>query len=579
MKSNINNNSGEAKLKCSWYHSAVATAVIGGVFSLIVLTLLVVNFFQTSVTLPKWEEQLQTLKDEIRGKPDDQQLLSQIRQLDLQIRKFRIRRLDFSYKGTFLLFGGVAVLLIGVKWAATYKKKMPMPQLRSDLQDEQTRKAMFARLAVTIGAVVLGLGALSLVMIYDLQFTIYDFQSSFDNRKSEISKNWHRFRGPSGSGVSAYTNIPTSWNGKTGEGILWKTKVPLPGNNSPVVWDDRVFLSGADKSNQQVYCFDAFSGELLWSGDVTHVSQDAKQAEVFEYTGFAASTVTTDGRRVYAIFPTGDVVCFDFEGRKIWQKNLGIPNSAYGYASSLEMYQNLLLIQYDQGGAKDGLSKFLALDGFSGRVVWETKRPVDSSWTTPIIADLGDQYQLITVAVPWVIAYDPADGTEIWRAECISGDAAPSPIYAGGLVFVIEPDTRLIAIKPDGRGDVTKTHIAWKTERGGPNICSPVSNGKVVFILFSEGLIRCHKVTDGTLVWEKDLRENFQASPSIVGDKLYLLDEEGVMYIIEIGPEYKELAKCELYEKCSASPAFADGCIYIRGLENLYGIGLAANRP
>jgi len=318
------------------------------------LTLLIVNFFQTSVTLPKWEEQLQTLKDEIRGKPDDQQLLSQIRQLDLQIRKFRVHRLDFSYKGTFLLFSGVAVLLIGVKWAAIYKKKMPMPQLRSDLQDEQTRKAMFARLTVTIGAVVLGLGALSLLMICDLRFTIFDFQSSFDNRKSEISKNWPRFRGPSGSGVSAYTNIPTSWNGKTGEGILWKTKVPLPGNNSPVVWDDRVFLSGADKSNQQIYCFDAFSGKLLWSGDVTRISQDAKQAEVFEYTGFAASTVTTDGRRVYAIFPTGDVVCFDFEGRKIWQKNLGIPNSAYGYASSLEIYQNLLLIQYDQGEAEDG---------------------------------------------------------------------------------------------------------------------------------------------------------------------------------------------------------------------------------
>jgi len=136
----------------------------------------------------------------------------------------------------------------------------------------------------------------------------------------------------------------------------------------------------------------------------------------------------------------------------------------------------------------------------------------------------------------------------------------------------------------DGRGDMTKTHIAWKSERGGPNICSPVSNGKVVFMLFSEGLISCYNVTDGTRLWEKDLRENLQASPSIVGDKLYLLDEEGVMYIIEIGPEYKELAKCELApeglgEKCNASPAFVDGRIYIRGLENLYYIGLAYNRP
>jgi len=131
---------------------------------------------------------------------------------------------------------------------------------------------------------------------------------------------------------------------------------------------------------------------------------------------------------------------------------------------------------------------------------------------------------------------------------------------------------------------VTKTNIVWKTNEGGPNICSPVCNGEVVFMLFSEGLISCHNVKDGKRLWEKDLRENFQASPSIIGDKLYLLDEEGVMYIIEIGPEYKELTKCELApegldEKCNASPAFADGRIYIRGLENLYCIGLAANRP
>jgi outer membrane protein assembly factor BamB len=573
MKNHIDNSSGSAKAISSWYHSAVATAIVGCVFSLIVLTLLVVNFFQTSVTLPKWEEQLQTLKDEIRSRPDDEQLLLRIRQLDLRIRKFRIRRLDFSYKGTFLLFGGVAVLLIGAKWAGTFKKKMPMPQLRSDLQDEQTRKAIFARLTVTIGAVILGLGALSLVMIPWVDFGRTGAEDASYPSMQQIKRNWHRFRGPSGSGVSAYTNIPTSWNGKTDEGILWKTKVPLIGNNSPVIWDDRVFLSGANKNKQQVYCFDAFSGELLWTGDVTHISQDAEQAEVFEYTGFAASTMTTDGHRVYAIFPTGDVICFDFEGRKVWQKNLSIPDSAYGYASSLEMYQNLLLVQYDQGAADDEKSKLIALDGFSGQIIWETKRQVANSWTTPIVADVDGQYQLITVADPWVIAYDPVDGTEIWRAKCVSGDAAPSAIYAGGLIFVIEPDMRLIAIKPDGRGDVTQTHIVWKTNEGGSNICSPVSNGEVVFMLFSEGLISCYIAKDGTKLWEKDLRENFQASPSIVGDKLYLLNEEGIMFIIEIGSEYKELAKCELDEKCNASPAFADGRIYIRGAENLYCIG------
>ncbi len=586
MKSLIDTNSGNVKAVSQWYHIAVAMAFIGCAFSLIVSAFLVINFFQTSTHLPKLEEQLQILKEEIRDKSDDQQILSQMRVLDLQIRKYRFRRLDFSYKGTFLLFSGLTVLLIGAKGAGAFKKKMPVPRLHTNLQDEQIHRAVLALWTITFFLAVLVTGTFLLSFWPQINFSVgwglphHDLNGglkpALPPSKEQISRNWHRFRGPGGLGVSSFANIPISWNGKTGDGILWMAKVPLPGNNSPVVWETRVFLSGADGNKQQIYCFDAFSGKLLWTGDVTH-SQDAEPIKVEEYTGFAAPTVTTDGRRVYAIFATGDVAGFDFEGQKIWQKSLGRPDNSYGYASSLEMYQNLLLIQYDQGAVEDGMSRLIALDGFSGRIVWETRRPVASSWSSPIVADIGGKYQLITVANPWVIAYNPADGTEIWRAKCISGDAAPSPIYAGGLVFVVEPDTKMIAIKPDGRGDVTQTHIAWKTTEGGPNICSPVSNGEVVFYLLSEGLISCHKVTDGAKIWEKDLRESFQTSPSIVGNKLYLLNEDGVMFIIEIGSEYKELAKCELGEKCSATPAFADGRIYIRGMENLYCIGNKSN--
>jgi len=170
--------------------------------------------------------------------------------------------------------------------------------------------------------------------------------------------------------------------------------------------------------------------------------------------------------------------------------------------------------------------------------------------------------------------------------KCLAGDIAPSLIYANGLVFAIEPYSKLVAIRPDGRGDVTETHVAWSIEEGAPDICSPVSNGELIFLLATEGLLSCYKVADGTRLWEQDLRENFLASPSLVpapasgdasrgsgGDKLYLLTDEGVILIVQVGPEYKELARCELGEECHASPAFADGRIYIRGLENLYCIG------
>jgi len=585
-----------------WYRSAVTTAIVCAAFSLIVLALFVTNYVRGRIIDTKWETQSENLKIELRQNPDDKQLLLRIRQLDLQFRQHRIRRLDFSRKGSFLLFGSVVILLIALKCADTFKKKVPAPQLPGDRRSEQLRQAALARWAVTAGLVVLGSGALFLAMSTDIDFGGTGAAITSYPSMEQISENWPSFRGPGGLGISAYTNVPAEWNGKTGDGILWKTRVPLPGHNSPVVWGDRVFLSGGDPNELQVYCFDAVSGRLLWTGDVTRtpLKSDEEPFEVMEDTGFAAPTVVTDGRRVYAIFATGDIGCFDFNGKLIWTGSLGIPDSAYGYASSLAMYRNLILIQYDQGGPEDGMSKMIALDGFTGQTVWETKRPVPNSWSSPIVIEIDNQVQLLTCGDPWVIAYEPSKGTELWRAKCLVGDIAPSLIYANpvrdptekvsnganGLVFAIEPYSKLVAIRPDGQGDVTETHIAWSIEEGAPDICSPVSNGELIFLLATEGFLTCYKVEDGTKLWEQDLRENFCASPSLVpvpaspdasrgsgGDKLYLLTEEGVMFIVQAGPEYKELTRCELGEDCRASPAFADGRIYIRGLENLYCIG------
>jgi len=610
------------KPKSQWYYTAVATAVIGGVFSLISLELMLFNYFQRTVVEPKrmdkWEalkiqlrqqpddrqlisqiqemnpesiadpnltKELRVLKTEIRNNPDDKQLLpkirrlhlqisqDRIRQLDLQIRQVRIRRWDFSQRGSYLLLGSVIVFLTGLKSASTYKKKLPAPQPAPDKRKEQARKATRARWAVTAGLVIFGSTALFLVTRPWIDFTAADMQATSYPSMAEIKKNWPRFRGPGGLGISAYTNVPANWNGKTGEAILWKSKVPLPGLNSPIVWEDRVFITGADKNTREVYCFDALSGDLLWKRGVTGVPQD-KPLEVMEEggPGYAAPTAVTDGRRVYAIFPTGDVACFNFDGRKVWTKNLGLPDSGYGYATSLAIYRNLLLIQYDQGGPEDGISKMIALDTFTGRPVWETKRPVPNSWSSPIVAEIGNQHQIITCADPWVIAYEP-NGTEIWRAKCLGGEVAPSPIYAAGRIFVIEPYSTLVAIKPDGRGDVTKTHIDWIIEENTPDTTSPVGNDKFIFLVTTEGLLTCYKTTDGTKVWEKDLLMNFLASPSLVGDRIYMLSEKGIMIIAEISKEYKEVVKCELGEDCFASPAFMDGRIYIRGLENLYCIG------
>jgi len=558
----------------SWYRCAVATAVLSAIFSIVVCALLLMNYGRSKMVGTAEETELADLRSQIRSKPGDEQLLSRIRQFDLQFRQQRIRALDHSRKGGYLLLSGVVVFIISLRFAITFKKKNLAPQSGVDPLKQQIGNANFARWAVAGGLVILGSVALLLATGPEIDFVKAGDAGTASFSIDDVNKNWASFRGPNGAGISNHSNVPSSWDGKTSEGILWKTEIPLPGNNSPVVWDDRVFLSGADPNSRQVFCFDASTGGLLWKGDVLGMPKSNEEPlEVMDETGLAAPTVATDGRRVYAIFPTGDVGCFDLKGKKVWEKNLGRPDSVYGYASSLAMYRNLLLIQYDQGGVEDEKSELIALDGFSGREVWRTKRPVGNSWSSPIVASIGEQFQVITCGDPWVVAYNPADGAELWRVNCLYGDIAPSAIYANGLVFVIEPYSKLVAIKPDGKGDVTKTHIAWVSEEGGPDICSPVSNGDAIFLLATEGLLESYQVSDGKKLWEHDFREYFLASPCLVGSKLYLLSEKGVMYIAEAGPEYKQLAKCELGEKCHASPAFADGRIYIRGVENLYCIG------
>jgi outer membrane protein assembly factor BamB len=575
MKLDNDNISQSAGVTSLWYRCATTTAVVAGIFSLIVCVFMLLNYGKSRIVKTEQETTLLKLRADSRTQPGNEQLLSQIRELDLQIRHQRLAALDRARKGSYLLLGGAVVLVIGLKVASRLRKELPAPRAGADKASEQIRQAVFARWSVTAGMVLLGLGSLFLVLVPKIEFPAAGAAGTSLMSAEDANKAWPSFRGPGGSGISTHANIPADWDGQTGRGILWKSKVPLPGHNSPVVWGSRVFLSGGDPNGLRVYCFDAASGSLLWTGDVTRVApkEGEEPFEPMEDTGFCASTVATNGRHVCAIFATGDVGCFDFNGRKVWEKSMGIPDSSYSYASSLAMYRNLLLIQYDQGGIEDGLSALIALDTFSGNVVWQTKRPVGNSWTSPIVVTIGDQAQVITCADPWVIAYEPAKGTELWRAKCLAGDIAPSPIYSNGFVFAIEPYSKMVAIRTGGQGDVTKTHIAWTMQDGGPDICSPLSNGEWVLLLATEGLLSCYKVSDGTKLWEHDFLEYFRASPSLVGDKVYLLSEKGVMYIIQAGPQFKQLAKCALGEECYASPAFADGRIFIRGLHNLYCIG------
>jgi outer membrane protein assembly factor BamB len=292
-------------------------------------------------------------------------------------------------------------------------------------------------------------------------------------------------------------------------------------------------------------------------------------------TSYAPNTAATDGRRVYALFATGEMAAFTLDGQRVWARHLGTPKNPYGHATSLATWQDRVVVQFDQGEPENRLSRLLLLDGRTGTSVWEKPRPVGASWASPIVIEAGGVTQVITLAVPWVISYDAANGGELWRAGVLEGEVTPSPVYAGGLLFVVSPSTKLLAIRPDGSGDVTKTHVVWSVEEYLPDISSPVSNGEFVFTVTSSGLLACFGAKDGKKVWEHDYGMECHASPSLAGDTVLLVGNKGDVIGAAAAQDFKELFRVKLEDEFQASPAFAAGKVYLRGTKNVWCFGEA----
>jgi outer membrane protein assembly factor BamB len=402
---------------------------------------------------------------------------------------------------------------------------------------------------------------------------VADVREEFLAGLAEARKNWPRFRGVFGAGVCD-APAPTHWDAETGEGILWKQELTLPGHSSPVVWGSRVVITVADRKVRKVLCFDANDGRPLWEREVKTADSPARTPEVNEGTGFAASTAATDGNCFVAVFANGDIACFELDGNERWSRNLQLAENAYGYASSLDIAAGLVIAQVDQGGEEDKKSRLLALDvNNNGAVAWEAQRPVGGSWCSPIVVPLGEKVAVLALGEPYLIAHDLDDGSELWRAKVGARDGAPSPILAGGLAIAIQSTTEMDAVRTDGNGDVTETGVAWKADRSIPDITSPVSDGNSVWTLSTMGDLVRYRLADGQEDGNRELKMSFQASPSLAGGKLYLLADDGTMLILEAGGAMKELARCELGEKTVASPAFVGGRIYIRGEKHLFCIG------
>jgi outer membrane protein assembly factor BamB len=388
-----------------------------------------------------------------------------------------------------------------------------------------------------------------------------------------MQRAWPSFRGHDGSGVAPFPDLPLSWDGTTGENVAWKTAIPLPGANSPVVWGGRIFLTGADARREEVYCLDAEGGAMLWRKALVVAGRRTEAPEPMEDTGYAAPTAATDGRRVYVMFASGRVAAFDFDGRQVWLRSFGPFENTYGHSSSLALWRDRVILQLDEGYADDPKARLLALDGATGKTVWETPRTVDSSWASPVVVHPPSGPQVLVSATPIAAAYDPEDGKEIWRADVIYGEVAPTPVFGGGLAFFAQEDIGLYAVRADGRGDVTETHVAWNLDYGAPDVTSPLTDGERVWMVTTGGVLTCLRAATGEVVYEEELPAEFYSSPSLVDDLLLLTDMNGVTHLISAGDGFRVTGTNPLGERVYASAAFGPGRIYLRGEEHLFAIG------
>jgi len=554
-----------------WYNIAKRIAVAAAVLAGILSVLMIANYIQTKSVDPLNSQAISQLMTKLQKNPEDTVLIEQIRALDLLARKAYFTHQWQIRTGSYLLFAFVLVLILALKYMSSLEPRLP--DLSKSPEPEKTLEGrllsrkyiLYGGLGLVLLAFVLGvLSQTELKKIGIVQPGKSQGASEFPSIQ-EIRNNWPGFRGPEGIGWAYHTDVPTEWDGPSGLNILWKIPIPHPGYNSPIIWGKRIFLSGADRRTQVVYGIDADSGEILWQTELNDIpGSPERRPQVTEDTGFAAPTMTTDGTRVFALFATGDIACLDFEGKRIWAKNLGVPENHYGHSSSLITYQDLLLVQYDQNTG----GRLLALRTKSGDMVYNQPRDVEISWASPILVNTGNREELILNSNPFVMSHDPRTGQELWRVRCMLGEIAPSPAYAEGMVFVVNDYARLAAIKLGESAELLWEYIDDLSE-----VSSPLAAKDFLIMAASYGTVTCFENKTGNRLWIEEFDEGFYSSPILVGEFVYLMDMSGVMYVFKADKEYQLISQNELGESAMTIPAFMHDRIYIRGTKNLFCIG------
>ena len=411
--------------------------------------------------------------------------------------------------------------------------------------------------------------------------------------------NWPGWRGPLSNGVSEEKNLPVAWT--PDDHILWKTELPGRGNSSPVVWGDRIFLTaeiegdsvegikppahrlrgqpfrhpdstGADRVHKLiVMALDRKTGALLWQKTAF---EGTVYDEHHKKGNHAAPTAVTDGKLVYFYFGAGGLYAYDFDGKQAWTMNPGkLGTIGMGPGTSPVLDSERLFLQCDMEEGEG--SYIIALDKKTGKSIWRNDRTAPVSWATPVLlkSETG-KMELLTSGMDAVIAYEPATGKVLWRAGGVAGNAVPSMVYTQGIAFFTAgyPDKHTLAVRPGGSGEVKPL---WEYNKGSGYVPSPIAYGDYVYLITDKGILTCLDAKTGEVKYANGrvpVPSTFSASPIAFDGKLLLTNEDGETFVIKAGPVHEVLGKNTVGEAVYASPAVAQGTIFIRGAKHLFAI-------
>jgi outer membrane protein assembly factor BamB len=381
-------------------------------------------------------------------------------------------------------------------------------------------------------------------------------------------QDWPQFRGPTGQGISDERNLPLTWSET--KNVRWKTAIPGRGWSSPVIQGDRLWLTTATEEGRSLRAIavDVNTGAIQKDVELFRLKSpkllNAKNS-------FASPTPVIEGDRIYLHFGAYGTACITQSGEIVWKTKLDYDNGQHGPGGSPVLYDDLLIVSCD------GLEQqfVVALDKATGKVRWKKLREGYQAYTTPLVVSLASGDQVISPGAFQAIAYEPRTGKEIWRVKYAEGFSnVPRPVYGDGLVFICTgfQEPSLLAVRLDGRGDVTKSKIVWKLDRGIPRTPSPLLVGNELYIVSDNGIATCIDTKTGEELWRARLDGNYSASPIYADGRIYFLSEEGESIVIAPGRQLKHLATNQLDGPTLASIAVSHNSFFIRSATHLYRI-------